>query len=214
MASFTLSNSAGDDKSKRCAKCGNSKPETEFRLRKSGLRWSYCRECEKKYLSDYGKRRPIEKDVEIDADWFWSKVNKSECGQCWEWTGTCSRKYGVFNIRSRVLQAHRTAYRLSKGEIPDGLQVLHKCDNPPCCNPSHLFLGTFKDNMDDKCAKNRQMGPRGELCALAKLTAADVSQIREVWANGGTIKGIARERKMSPSAIGQIVRRETWKHIA
>ena len=89
---------------------------------------------------------------------FWSYVNKKP-GQgrnldCWQWTGH-TQKYGRFQHAGKKMGAHRFSYILNIGEIPDGLWVLHKCDNPPCVNPKHLFLGTRQDNVDDRVSKGR-----------------------------------------------------------
>lgn len=92
-----------------------------------------------------------------ESDRFWSKVAKAGQDECWPWTAYRNRKgYGQFGLKRDVVPAHRIAYFLVKGPIPDGFQVCHKCDNPPCCNPGHLFTGTNSDNVGDKCAKERQ----------------------------------------------------------
>ena len=83
---------------------------------------------------------------------FWSKVDIKDDDSCWMWTAAklVNFGYGAFGVRGSVVErAHRMSYYLVKGDIPKGLHVLHKCDNPPCCNPSHLFLGTDQDNVDD-----------------------------------------------------------------
>lgn len=88
---------------------------------------------------------------------FWSKVQKGGPDQCWEWLA--SRKpsrYGQFTLPgNKLVRAHRMAWVLTHGEIAGGLCVLHRCDNPPCCNPGHLFLGTLRDNARDMLAKGR-----------------------------------------------------------
>jgi len=86
------------------------------------------------------------------AERLWSKVTKTET--CWTWTGARNRKgYGEIGAKGRVQKAHRIAWELTYGPIPEGLDVLHHCDNPPCCRPDHLFLGTDADNMADMMAK-------------------------------------------------------------
>lgn len=88
---------------------------------------------------------------------FWGKVERQSADVCWIWRGTLVRGgYGQFSVRpGQRCAAHRFAWELSNGAIPDGLFACHRCDNPPCVNPAHLFLGTPKDNMQDKVAKGR-----------------------------------------------------------
>lgn len=89
---------------------------------------------------------------------FWSRVRTGLPNECWPWEGYVFVKrgrYGGISEKSRYFRSHRIAWMLAYGCIPDGLHVLHKCDNPPCCNPLHLFLGTQKENMADMINKNR-----------------------------------------------------------
>lgn len=96
---------------------------------------------------------------------LWAKVDKSGGDDvCWEWQAKSvisSLNYGAINVDGKITVAHRVAWRLVNGEIPDGLFVCHKCDNPKCCNPNHLFLGTCSDNINDMCAKGRH-GMKGK----------------------------------------------------
>jgi hypothetical protein len=94
-------------------------------------------------------------------DRFWSKVATAGPDDCWPWTAATTPKgYGRWTYREGGKNCHTTAHRkaweLANGPIPAGFQVLHRCDNPPCCNPAHLWLGTHRDNMADKVAKGRQ----------------------------------------------------------
>lgn len=113
---------------------------------------------------------------------FWAKVDKDgpvpqhrpELGSCWVWTrATTGFGYGKLGLNGRALTAHRRSYEMAYGAIPNGLLVCHRCDNPPCVNPDHLFLGSFADNMRDMHAKGRggRTGPKGERNSRAKLTA-------------------------------------------
>jgi hypothetical protein len=128
---------------------------------------------------------------------------------CWIWTGARSEQaYGYLTIDGKEVKAHRYSYELHKGPIPDGLDVLHSCDNPPCVNPDHLFLGTGLENLADASAKGRMA--RGERHYLAKLTEAQVRQVRELYAAGVTQKDLAVRFGTSRGNVGYIVRRERW----
>jgi len=98
---------------------------------------------------------------------FWSQVNKTD--GCWTWTGTCNRfGYGILGIKGHMKLTHRLSYEFVYGPIADGLCVCHTCDNPPCVNPAHLFLGTHADNMHDMAVKGRRKKPRiGSLYGIA-----------------------------------------------
>lgn len=107
-------------------------------------------------------------------------------------------------IKNKAARAHRVAYELAHGPIPDGLNVLHRCDNPPCVNPAHLFLGTFQDNVDDMIAKGRS-APR------STLTKARVEQIREQFSKGAAKRAIARDFGVTHRTVALIVNHVTWR---
>lgn len=160
-------------------------------------------------------RRPV-------SDRLWAKVTKAGPRQphmldeCWEWTG-CMNSHGYGNMRderSRMDACHRISWRLANGNIPEGLQVCHHCDNRRCVRPSHMFLGTILDNMRDRNAKGRQWHPRGELQGGSKLTSAQVAEIKARYARGCVRQDdLATEFRVSRSNIGLIVRGKNWPHI-
>lgn len=129
---------------------------------------------------------------------------------CWAWQGRLdTRGYGMFPRHQ--LRAHRASYAVFKGAIPDGLHVLHSCDNPRCVNPGHLFLGTHQDNMRDKTLKGRAHGAHpGEAHAMAKLTEAQVLAIR---ADRRIHRLIAVDYSVGRRTIGDIKLRRCWSHI-
>jgi hypothetical protein len=145
---------------------------------------------------------------------FWSKVKIGRPDDCWEWQASRTKKgYGSFGITSRkVVGAHRIAWELTNGSIPEGLEVLHSCDNPPCCNPAHLFLGTKKDNRIDCVNKNRQAV--GERQGNSKLTASQVIEIRQLHADGQyNHHQLAGMYNTTAPNICWIVNRKRWTHI-
>lgn len=147
------------------------------------------------------------------SDRFWSKVDKLSEDGCWEWTGfLMNTGYGGFHsVHGELVLSHRQSWILTNGDIPEGMKVLHRCDNRKCVNPTHLFLGTDSDNVADMVAKNRQA--RGETQGHAKLTTAQVLQIRHYYKCGNSQKVIAQLFDVDKATIGEIVRREIWKHV-
>jgi hypothetical protein len=131
---------------------------------------------------------------------------------CWPWTGTIHhRRYGVIgDNKNRQYLAHRVSYERAHGPIPPGLYVCHTCDNPPCVNPAHLFVGTDADNQADKARKGR--APRGERNKAAKLTAEDVRAIRALYP-ALSQQAIANRFGVHQSIVSDIVRGETWTHV-
>jgi DNA-binding XRE family transcriptional regulator len=143
---------------------------------------------------------------------FWSKVQKQSNG-CWLFTSVHGgTAYGMLSVKEGEYLAHRISWVLHYGEIPQGTLVLHKCDVPKCVNPDHLFLGTHRDNSDDKLSKKRHRF--GESSPITPFTEKDVLKIRELYASGKlSQQKIANMYGVNQTAISAIVRRATWKHI-
>lgn len=166
-------------------------------------------------------------DVEFKSR-FYGRIKSVESG-CMEWTGALADSgYGIIKLNKRRFKCHRVSFFLSGGPIPDGLCVLHKCDNRKCVNPDHLFLGTVADNNADMLQKGRHVSPkgdksgvrlyperrpRGENCKRSKLREGDVLQIRRLLASGETTITIAAEFNVSQSNISAIGRNATWRHL-
>lgn len=141
---------------------------------------------------------------------LWSRIDKNR--DCWEWVGPLNlHGYGQLKYRNRMYQAHRLAWELTNGPIPDNLFVCHKCDNPVCCRPDHLFLGTHADNMADMVAKGRAR--KGSDVYVSKLEEIDIPIIRELHAQGAKVPSIARKYNVKSNAIRRIIEGKTWKHI-
>lgn len=159
---------------------------------------------------------------------FWAKVSRGASSECWEWNGATVSGYGFITLTSQRRQeyAHRVAWKLTYGEIENGMLVCHKCDNRKCCNPNHLFLGTFKDNTQDMLNKGRsawQINPppqkvklgqaKGERIGQHKLSESSIVLIRQLYREGTTQAALSRQFKVSPSAICRAISKFTWKHI-
>lgn len=139
---------------------------------------------------------------------FWSKVSFQGHDGCWLFTGASMGDYGVIKHKSgRHIKAHRFAWETFHGGIPEGLIVCHRCDVPMCCNPEHLFLGTHKDNSDDKIKKGRAVACPGERNGAAKLRAHQVNEIR---ASDLQQRKLAEMFNVSPSCISMIKRGVNW----
>lgn len=132
----------------------------------------------------------VRKSVE---DRFWSKVDIKGEDECWNWTPSKNNgEYGRFWIGGSYIKAHRLSYEITFNIIPRGLCVCHKCDNPSCVNPKHLFLGTVGDNNRDIRNKGRYSDRNGVGNGNHKLTTDDVRVIKHMLTNGASLRKIAR----------------------
>jgi hypothetical protein len=143
---------------------------------------------------------------------FWTKVNITDKDKCWNWTASITNKgYGIIGWEEKNRSAHRLAWELTFGKIPEGLCVCHHCDNPACCNPSHLFLGTHKDNMNDRDQKGRDANHAGENNGNHKITLKQAEEIRERYALGKERQvDIAKSFGVSQELISRIILHQSW----
>jgi hypothetical protein len=160
------------------------------------------------FIHGHNKQSTIDKQ-------FWSKMDRS--GECWIWQGFCNPKgYGQIRVTiapktTRLVLTHRLSYELTYGPIPDGKCVCHHCDNPSCCRPDHLFIGTIAENQLDMASKQRS--PQGESHYMSKLTEVDVVSIRSLHLSGMTQAELGKQFHVHQSNIHHIVNRLTWKHV-
>ena len=154
---------------------------------------------------------------------FWNLVDTGNIGECWKYLASPSQRYGKYSKKIdgkwKLLGAHRYAWEQYFGEIPEGLFVCHHCDNPFCCNPYHLFIGTGSDNQLDSVRKGRDakyniVPQLGEKHHSAKLTEEQVIELRERYATGGVTQfQLADEYGIAQQNISKAILRKSWKNI-
>lgn len=146
---------------------------------------------------------------------FVKRIKIQEGNKCWLWTGKPkggNNNYGSFYIEGKAWLSHRASYHLFVGLIGDK-HVLHKCDNPLCVRPSHLYLGSHSDNMRDMRNKHRWQPMRGSQHGMAKLTEYDVKRIKKLLSNGVSGVTIATQFSVSKHMISKIKTGKNWRHI-
>lgn len=188
--------------------------------------------------------KPIPKIIERDAIRFWSKIQKGTPKPCWLWqAGLFTDGYGAFQLQGKTYRAHRIAYKLRYGTIPTNHCVMHRCDNPLCCNPNHLTTGTSEQNTADRYQKGRsakgkhsgqhthpertargdrsgmrthpESVPRGERDGMSKLTTKEIQEIRAKYAKGNTTyRALAQQYHVTFAHIGRIIRSISWAHLS
>lgn len=179
--------------------------------------------CDNHYA--YWKRTGVigQRRIKSLEERLWARVDKSAGlgphGDCWEWRGyvhpTGYGQISVDNKRGNTTNTNRAAYMVAKGDIPNGLWVLHTCDNRLCCNPDHLWLGTPKENTQDMIAKGRRRKAdtvsRGEDVSLAKLTEDMVRAMRAEPPM--TFKALGEKYGVTAATANKVILRRTWTHI-
>jgi hypothetical protein len=146
----------------------------------------------------------------------WRFVQKGASDECWPWLAARGRRgYGSFTLGKKRRVATRVIYALVYGVEPGGLLVCHHCDNPPCCNPAHLFLGDAQANSLDMHRKNRGRSPRGRVHHASKLVESEVVEIRARRARGEKLTDLAAEFGVSKSRLSEITRHPeaAWSHV-
>jgi hypothetical protein len=190
---------------KRCLRCKQELPLSEFNKNRSRLDGHdvYCRVCVAQKAQEY-KDRPLVLTAKYVRN-FMENVRVVDSG-CWEWTAsTLPNGYGRFKFGT-IQYAHRFSYYIFNGDLCDGMEVCHTCDNPKCVNPAHLWQGTKQDNMRDCAAKGRSN--------LAQITIDDVRKIRNMHNLKYSIHDIASHFGVTRHVVYNIVNRRTWAHIA
>jgi len=191
---------------KTCKQCGVS-----FTTKRSEQQFC-CKKCGVRHTSDTSKT------AERGIERIMNRVEKQENG-CWLFTGHHDRGgYGMMQFKGKMQLTHRLVWMLTHNmtSLPRDLHVCHACDNPPCVNPAHLFLGTHRDNMQDMVNKGRKTykAVLGEEVSSHKLTSDDVRAIRARYQAGSiTYRRLADEYRVSQGTIADAVTRKTWQHI-
>jgi hypothetical protein len=151
---------------------------------------------------------------------LWSKIERRGADECWPWLAKACADFGYGRLndgRNCQIMAHQAAWALANGPIPAGLCVLHNCDNPPCCNPSHLFLGTKADNTHDMMRKGRMVPPPihiGEAHPRVTLTVEKVKEIRRrAPLRHGERKQLAIALGVSPKNISDVIHGKVWNWV-
>lgn len=155
-----------------------------------------------------GRRR-----LNDDVARFWAKVKMGQLDECWLWQGARQGKYGSIFFNSKSQGAHRVSYQINCGPIPDGYDVLHRCDNPLCVNPAHLWIGTHGENMRDMEAKGRSHHDVGSENPAAKLDEAKVREIRQLLKEGFSHRELGERYGVTSATITYINVGATWRHV-
>jgi hypothetical protein len=175
-------------------------------LKQYDLNNRYHRDLARRRGIDIPKRKPGKPTKNI-----WDFVEKTD--KCWNWIGYKNRDgYGILSINGKGERVHRQVLIQSGIDLGENDIVMHTCDNPACCNPDHLKIGTHRDNQLDKISKSRQA--RGEKQGASKLTEEEVLYCRKIYAEGNvTYKELAKAHGVCKDTMQKAIRRKQWTHI-
>lgn len=153
-------------------------------------------------------------DPDVRAAEFWARLDRSDPDACWPWPSAPDGGYGRIKFLGEYEGTHRIAYRLTHGPIPDGMYVCHRCDNPPCANPAHLFAGKPAVNSADMVAKGRSIPNGGARAPAAKLTADQVREMRAMYEAGGTSYAkVAKAFGVTAMTAHSAITRRSWVDV-
>lgn len=208
-----------------CVRCGTaSRPMVTPRRKMVRYCGKACLNSDRREAADRALPARFWKQVEKDV----GEERHPGLGLCWEWRGRTNPRrfgYGVVSVYRTMVAAHRVAWMVDRGPIPEGLWVLHRCDNPVCVRPDHLFLGTHHDNMADMrrkgrgpsrtawCLANPTLVMRGERHPCAKLTVAKVIEIRRRIASGETQQAVADSYGVKRESVREIIKGRNWAWV-
>lgn len=143
-----------------------------------------------------------------------SKVEMDPNSGCWLWTAAVNDfGYGIIRVNKRNKRTHRLTWSWRNGPLTPGMDIMHKCDTPACCNPDHLQQGTRRDNVRDMFNKGRENPPKGSQHSRAKLTESDVLYIKREIRRGVMLKDLAAYFNVRPQTISQINVGKCWTHV-
>lgn len=162
------------------------------------------------------EERPVASNLKFKTieERFWGKVDILGPDECWPWKASKARGYGEFFVspeRGKVMAQTFVVELITGVPCPPGQEGCHKCDNPPCCNPAHVYYGTRKQNVADMLVRNR--GPRGEQRHNSKFTEKQIISIRNRFADGEALRPLAKEFNTDTGYLSRIVNRKVWRHI-
>jgi hypothetical protein len=193
-----------------CPQCDRDLPFDAFAPRykdKPHYRHTYCRECSALYMKNWWKQQPPSANplAKTLQEYFDKYVTPGNTDACWEWQGSRNPNgYGITCFQRKREGAHVVAYVLHYGAVPEGLCVLHRCDNRPCCNWNHLWAGTHYDNTIDALIKGRR----------GKITSNQIEEIRQLFDKNMPIKAISRQTGIPYSTCYYILHRPEHKVAA